>query len=90
MTGIWPDPDRFDPWRWQSQETRQIAREAYLPFSHGARVCSGAGFAMMEGTLALAHLIRAFRVRPSGEEPKPVAHLTVRAENGIYLELERR
>jgi cytochrome P450 len=40
---------------------KEAAREGYLPFSRGARVCPGAGFAMLEGTLLLAHLVRAFR-----------------------------
>ena len=87
---LWPNPDRFDPWRWQSDDTRALARQAYIPFSRGPRVCSGAGFAMMEGTLALALLIKAFRFKPTEHVPVPVAHLTVRAQDGIVLELERR
>ncbi len=54
-------------------------------------MCTGAGFAMMEGPLILALILRAFRVEPvEGQVPVPVAHLTVRAENGIYLRLSRR
>ena len=87
---IWSDPDLFDPWRWQKDDARQNARRGYLPFSKGQRVCSGAGFAMMEGTLALAMLMRSFSVTPSDPEPVPVAHLTVRSENGIFLNLAHR
>ena len=46
---------------------------------------------MMEGPLILALILRAFQVEPvEGQVPVPVAHLTVRAENGIYLRLSRR
>ena len=38
-------------------------REAYIPFSSGARVCTGAGFAMVEGPLLLALLVRGLPVR---------------------------
>ena len=88
---IWENPDGFDPERWSRDETRACAREAYLPFSAGPRVCTGAGFAMAEGVLLLAMLARAYRFRPvEGPEPVPVAHLTVRAKDGIPLRVERR
>lgn len=87
---LWDEPDVFDPWRWQNEQTRHRARKAYLPFSKGERVCTGAGFAMVEGVLFLAMLVRTFHISPSAEVPVPVAHLTVRSENGIRLALVRR
>lgn len=90
-TRLWPDPDRFDPARWGRDETRQSARDAYLPFSAGPRVCPGAGFAMAEGPLLLAMLLRAVDLRPvTGKTPEPVAHLTVRARDGIWLHARPR
>lgn len=87
---IWDRPDEFDPDRWAG-DARDAAREGYLPFSRGPRVCPGAGFAMLEGTLLLAHLVRAFRFEAlSDRVPVPVAHLTVRAEDGIWLRVTRR
>jgi cytochrome P450 len=88
---IWTNPDDFDPDRWASAENRKAALDGYLPFSRGPRVCPGAGFAMLEGTLLLAHLVRAFRFAAvPGKVPVPVAHLTVRAKNGIWLHVTRR
>jgi cytochrome P450 len=88
---IWARPDDFDPDRWQTDEGRVCAREAYMPFSSGPRVCTGAGFAMVEGPLLLAMLARAFRFeRIEGDDPVPVAHLTVRAKDGIRLKISRR
>ncbi len=88
---LWPRPDAFDPGRWQTEEGRACARDAYLPFSAGPRVCTGAGFAMVEGVLLLALLARAFRfARVNGRDPVPVAHLTVRARDGIWLDVQRR
>ena len=87
----WPDPDSFHPDRWQTEANRASARDAYLPFSAGPRVCPGAGFAMVEGPLLLALLSRAFRFDPlPGMVPVPIAHLTVRAKDGIWLTLTRR
>lgn len=88
---IWARPDEFDPSRWQTEENRACARDAYMPFSAGPRVCTGAGFAMVEGTLLLALLARAFRFEcVAGREAVPVAHLTVRAKDGIWLRISRR
>ena len=87
----WPRPDEFDPDRYATEDGRKCLREAYMPFSSGARVCTGAGFAMVEGPLLLALLVRAFRFeRIPGDDPVPVAYLTVRAKDGIRLRVSAR
>lgn len=83
---MWDDPDTFDPGRW-ARETPP--REAWLPFSAGPRVCPGAGFAMAEAATLLAALMAAFRFELL-ETPVPVAHLTVRARDGIRLRVVPR
>ena len=88
---LWNNPDEFDPSRWQTENGKTCQRDAYIPFSSGARVCSGAGFAMIEGPLILARLLRDTHVAPvPGRAPVPVAHLTVRAKDGIWLNLCKR
>jgi cytochrome P450 len=88
---FWAEPDAFDPGRWQTPEGRASARDAYLPFSAGPRVCPGAGFALLEGMTMLAAILRVVRVSPgAGPPPVPVAHLTVRARHGIALGVVRR
>ncbi|RMH41665.1 MAG: cytochrome P450 [Alphaproteobacteria bacterium] len=82
----WDNPDAFDPDRFETEAGRRSARLAYLPFSAGPRVCTGAGFAMIEGVLMLAALVGAFHFAPAEDRPpRPVAHLTVRALGGIRL-----
>jgi cytochrome P450 len=88
---LWDDPDGFDPDRWKTENGRTCLREAFIPFSAGPRVCTGAGFAMIEGPLMLAMLARAFRFETvPGRDPVPVAHLTVRSEDGIHLRVHPR
>lgn len=88
---LWDNPDGFDPTRWATENGKTCARDAYLPFSSGPRVCTGAGFAMIEGVLLLAMLVRAFRFEIVPDQtPEPVAHLTVRAKNGILLKFVPR
>ncbi|WP_416915913.1 MAG: cytochrome P450 [Roseicyclus sp.] len=88
---LWDNPDGFDPGRWTTENGKTCLREAFIPFSAGARVCTGAGFAMVEGPLLLAMLIRAFRFETLPERvPMPVAYLTVRAKDGIWLGISKR
>ncbi len=88
---LWTAPDDFDPDRWAREDNKPLARDAYMPFSSGPRVCTGAGFAMVEGVVLLALLIRVFRFAPvEGRVPVPVAHLTVRARDGIHLTVSPR
>ena len=88
---LWDNPDGFDPGRWHTENGRACARDAYIPFSAGPRVCPGAGFAMVEGPVLLAKLCAAFQFTADPQRvPVPVAHLTVRARDGIYLQVRPR
>lgn len=88
---LWDNPDGFDPTRWGTKNGKDCQRNAYIPFSAGPRACPGAGFAMIEGVLILSMLLRHFRFETvKGREPVPVAHLTVRAKDGIWLKVSRR
>ena len=88
---LWERPDEFDPGRFATENGQACLRDAYIPFSAGPRVCTGAGFAMAEGPLLLALLVRAFRFEPVPERPAmPVAHLTVRGRDGIWLRVSLR
>lgn len=88
---LWDNPDGFDPGRWHTENGKRCQREAYMPFSAGPRVCTGAGFAMVEGPLLLSMLLKRVRVElVDGKEPVPVAFLTVRAKDGIHLRVSPR
>ncbi len=86
----WREPDAFCPDRWRDPSQSEARRTAYLPFSAGPRVCPGAGFAMAEAQVILAHYIANFVFDlPDEAPPVPVAHLTVRSRNGIRLQVSR-
>jgi cytochrome P450 len=88
---LWDDPDTFNPDRWQRPSARDTARDAYMPFSAGPRVCPGAGFAMIEGVAMLAALVGRLHFAPAaGPLPIPQAQLTVRSRDGIRLLVSRR
>jgi len=55
---IYPEPQKFNPQRWENLEVDNFS---YNPFSAGSRKCIGAGFAMMEIKIVLAMLLQKFR-----------------------------
>jgi len=88
QTRLWDTPDAFDPDRWSTPNGKVCQKDAYIPFSAGPRICTGAGFALIEGVVLLAETLRAFEFSlVEGNTPTPVAHLTVRAKDGIWLSI---
>ncbi|TJZ93097.1 cytochrome P450 [Paracoccus gahaiensis] len=87
---LWDRPDDFDPARWDTPEGKASARGAYLPFSAGPRACPGAGLAMAEGVVMLAAILGRWRMEVTDRIPTPVARLTIRAADGIWVRLTPR
>jgi cytochrome P450 len=56
---IYPNPERFDPARWEVIDPSTFE---YTPFSGGPRMCIGSTFAIMEMKLVLAMLMQRFRL----------------------------
>ena len=90
-TRLWDAPDAFDPSRFETENGKACLRDAYMPFSAGPRICTGAGFAQIEGVVLLARLLRRYEFALSDDHvPIPVAHLTVRSRDGIWLRIANR
>ena len=87
---LWDRPEDFDPARWDTPEGKASARGAYLPFSAGPRACPGAGLAMAEGVVMLAAILARWRLEVTDRIPTPVARLTIRAADGIWVRLTPR
>src|SRR5262249_37943486 len=51
---LWPDPESFEPERFEPARVAQRPRFAYFPFGGGARLCPGEQYALTEIQLILA------------------------------------
>ena len=89
--GLWDHPDAFDPSRFLGERRDRIDRFAYIPFGAGPRVCIGMAFAMQEGIILLAHLLRAFRFDlVEGHPVMPLQRVTLRPREGMKMHVKRR
>jgi cytochrome P450 len=86
----WPEPDKFRPERWLAQPDRP--RYAYFPFGGGPRQCIGNDFADLEGILALATILRRWRISPAPQAPpvSPEPLVTLRPRHGVTVIVTRR
>ncbi|MEA2048012.1 MAG: cytochrome P450 [Campylobacterota bacterium] len=85
----WEDAHMFNPHRFD--DPKNITKYTYFPFGMGQRNCIGANFAMQEGVLLLATIIRDYTLElKDGFVPDVVSRLTTRSMNGMPVKLIKR
>lgn len=89
---LWPDPTAFRPERFEPDAEAARDRHAYVPFGAGPRVCLGNHFALLEGPLVLASILRRVelvRDDPGEIGPDPRA-ATLRPLGGVPMRVRVR
>jgi cytochrome P450 len=87
----WPEPERFDPQRWDAGADVNRPRWAYFPFGGGSRSCIGEAFAWMEAVLVLATIAREWRMEPcSPRHPALRPTITLRPRGPMPMCVIRR
>ena len=88
---LWDDPDRFDPDRFTAENVAARSRYAYLPFSTGPHICTGAPLSLAEILIAVAILAQRCRFRlVPGHPIEPIGWTSLRAGRGIKVTVEPR
>ncbi|XP_078489132.1 cytochrome P450 4F2-like [Ciona intestinalis] len=88
---FWKDPHIFDPSRFTQENMKSMNSYTYVPFSAGPRNCIGQKFAMNKIKVAVAQVLRQFRIKPDLTRTiKRSADMIYKTTSGLYLNIERR
>ncbi|XP_058462583.1 cytochrome P450 9e2-like [Malaya genurostris] len=90
----YPNPERFDPERFNDENKGNINMGAYLPFGIGPRNCIGSRFALMEIKAIVYYLMLKFSFKRSPNTQIPLklkkGFTNLQAENGMHMTLQLR
>lgn len=88
---LWPDPLRFDPDRFRPEADATRPPLAWFPFGGGRHMCIGMDFALVEMTLVVACLLRAFDLALVPDHPVvPHPGMTLTPRHGVLVTLRER
>lgn len=85
----WPNPNHFDPDRFNDENRKNINAFTYMPFGSGQRICIAFRFAQMVAKTFVYHLIREMHIEKCHKTPVPVIlkrnSINMHAENGLWV-----
>lgn len=87
----WPNPDAFDPMRFENENVRARHRFAWIPFGGGAHMCIGLHFAYMQAKAIMTHLLPHYDiVLPEGYSTTFQIMPLIKPKDGLPVTIEAR
>jgi cytochrome P450 len=87
----WEKPEEFYPEHFAPERVESRPRYAYYPFGAGPRICLGKHFALLEATIALAHVASRYCLRlVAGHQIQPTWSGTLRPDRDVMVTLHPR
>ncbi|XP_034952670.1 cytochrome P450 6k1-like [Chelonus insularis] len=88
-----PDPDKYDPERFSSENKKATKPFVYIPFGEGPHICIGMRIGLLQSKLGLIKLLSEYEFTPCNEtlipmQLTPKSVLTT-ALGGIYLNTKK-
>ncbi|KAF2896448.1 hypothetical protein ILUMI_09728 [Ignelater luminosus] len=89
----YPNPEKFDPERFSSENQFGRHQYAWLPFGEGPRACIGMRFAIMQVKVGLAALLQKYKFSVNSKTQIPFVfdpmHVFLTPKHGIWLNVEK-
>lgn len=90
---LYPEPEKFDPHRFDSSKSKQSDSIEFLAFGNGPRNCIGNRFGQMQTRVGLAYLVRNFKFSVSDKTEIPIEidkrSFALTSKNGIFIKVEK-
>jgi cytochrome P450 len=87
---FWEQPEAFWPDRFADKPAPWTSGAPFMPFGAGPRICIGAGFALAEAQIVLAHFLARYSIRLADGKPVlPVGAVTIRPSREPMFRLRR-
>ena len=86
----WPNPDKFDPERFNPNNEQSYPTFAYLPFGEGPRHCIGKRLALLEAKMTLVALLKDLHFEKNKDTEIPLdltIGITMSPRNGVKLSI---
>ncbi|XP_017866355.1 PREDICTED: probable cytochrome P450 4aa1 [Drosophila arizonae] len=92
LAHIYPEPEKFKPERFSTENMEQRHPYAFIPFSAGPRYCIGNRFAIMEIKTIVSRLLRSYQILPVPGKTtfEATFRITLRASGGLWVRLRPR
>lgn len=89
---FYPNPEEFDPDRFESDEVKKRDAMTWLPFGDGPRNCIGLRFGMMQARIGLVILLNNFEFSLGSNTSVPLTFASntfiLSPKGGVYLKLK--
>ncbi|XP_036150646.1 cytochrome P450 6k1-like isoform X2 [Monomorium pharaonis] len=91
---IYPNPDKFDPERFNADKVKERHSYAYMPFGEGPRNCIGARFGYLQTKVGLVSILSKYKFELHSRTSVPLIFnersVTLAAKSGVYLIIKPR
>ena len=82
----WPNPDKFDPERFNPSNAQSFPTFAYIPFGEGPRICLGKRLALVEAKMTLVAILKEMHFRRCADTEVPLRYI-VGVRDGVKLNI---
>jgi len=91
---LYDNPTKFDPSRWEGNESNTLQDDHWFGFGHGPRACPGTRWAFLTMKMIMIEMIRTYEIVPCDRTPKTIKatlkDLKMSADKPMILSFKRR